>query len=71
MNGIWMGCVGIALACGFLGGIFVQQTYLAPPPVIYRTPPVRVEPASLRENCVEVARMCYARKRSAAIGDVR
>lgn len=63
---IWA-CTLMALACGFLAGIFVQQTYLAPPPIIYRTPPARVEPATLTQNCVEVARVCYARKRSSAI----
>ena len=57
----------MGLAFGFLWGILFDQRFLAPPPIIYRTPPIRVEPASLITDCVEQARVCYARKRSAAI----
>lgn len=57
----------MGIAFGFLAGIFVDQRYLAPPPVIYRTPPIRVEPAAVVTDCVEQARICYARKRSAAV----
>lgn len=65
-NLLWLGCVAVALACGFFGGVIADQKYLAPPPVIYRTPMVKVEPASITTNCIEQARMCYAQKRSAA-----
>lgn len=64
---LWLSCVVVGVAFGFLGGIFVQQTYLAPPPIIYRVPPVIVKPAALTENCIEMARVCYARKRSAKV----
>jgi len=59
----------MALTFGFLSGMLVQQRYFAPPPVIYRTAPVRVEPASLQTNCLEAARICYARKRSTKVGE--
>lgn len=69
MKAVWFGC--LSLLVGFMAGLIVQQVYLAPPPIIYRTAPVRVEPANLRQSCTEVARMCYARKRSEAVGDAR
>lgn len=63
----WLSCVAMGIACGFLAGILAQQKYLAPPPIIYHTPPVRVEPSALTTNCVELARACYARKRAEAV----
>lgn len=63
----WSACILVAAAAAFLGGMFVQATYLTPPPIVYHTPAVRVEPSAayLSGNCIELARTCYARKRSA------
>lgn len=63
----WLASVLMGIAAGFLAGILFQQKYLAPPPIVYHTPPVRVEPSALTTNCVELARACYARKRAEAV----
>lgn len=65
---IWSGSLVLAMAAGFLVG------YLWRKPVVIEAPRLVAAPASYcacpvssKTSCLEVARMCYAQKRSMAV----
>lgn len=68
---IWGGCLLVGMVAGFLGGWLVHSRQS---PVVINPPAIIASPASYcacpitsKTSCSEVARMCYAQKRSAGV----
>lgn len=68
---VWGLCVLLALPCGGIAGVLFSRHYLHQPEaiIVHQRPNITVQPASILESasCAEVARACYARKRTGKV----